>query len=70
MQDKGKRKLVKLICAFSMNRSRESRSIEDLADYLIANGVVVVPENSIILSKNEITALSKYQETINRLKGD
>jgi hypothetical protein len=36
--------------------------VERLADYLIANGVTVLPEGAIILTKEEIAALNEYQK--------
>ncbi len=35
---------------------------EDAADYLIANGVTILPEGAIILTKEEIAALNKYHK--------
>ena len=35
---------------------------EDAADYLIANGVTILPEGAIILTKEEIAALNEYQK--------
>ncbi len=34
-----------------------------LADHLIANGVTILPEGAIILTKEEIAALNEYQRT-------
>lgn len=36
--------------------------VERLADFLIANGVTVLPEGAIILTKEEIAALNEYQK--------
>jgi hypothetical protein len=35
---------------------------EIIADRLIANGVVILPEGAIILTRAEIDALNKYEE--------
>lgn len=60
-------KLIKLFLRF---RFTEAMGIpltnEDrygqLADYLIASGVTILPEGAIILTKAEIEALNKYEE--------
>lgn len=36
--------------------------VEGLADYLMANGLTILPEGAIILTKEEIAALNEYAE--------
>lgn len=51
-----------LVRAASDDYSLATRiEVERLADYLIANGVTVLPEGAIILTKKEIAALNEYQ---------
>lgn len=37
---------------------------EDAAEYLISNGVTVLPEGAIILTKEERAALNEYQKKL------
>ena len=36
--------------------------VDEVADFLIKNGVTVIPEGAIILTKEEIARLNEYQE--------
>ena len=45
--------------AYSIDNRKET---EALADFLIANGVTILPEGAIILTRAEIDALNKYEE--------
>ena len=48
-------------CAF--NQTPLSFSFEQMfADHLLANGVTILPEGAIILTRAEIDALNKYEE--------
>lgn len=51
-------KLIELISQVQYMGGLECR----LADYLIANGVTILPEGAIILTRAEIEALNKYEE--------
>ena len=43
---------------------------EIIADNLIANGVTILPEGAIILTRAEIDALNKYSEKIKRRENE
>lgn len=36
--------------------------VDEVADFLIKNGVTVLPEGAIILTREEINALNKYRK--------
>jgi hypothetical protein len=45
--------------AYSLDTRIET---ERLADYLIANGVTIIPEGAVIMTKDELKALVEYTE--------
>lgn len=50
-------KLIEILQAKPYGHS----TYEEFADYLLANGVTVIPEGAVILTKEEIAALNEYQ---------
>lgn len=57
-----RKKLIELVSKLPIEIESD---VEYVADVLIANGVTILPEGAIILTRAEIDALNKYEEMRN-----
>ena len=44
----------------------DSPDMDEVADFLIKNNVTVLPKGAVILTKEEIAALNKYQKMLGK----